>query len=74
MWQSICGQQLGSIWGHGALVAPDWSADWLHREATAWLDVRARAKDVLIAWFMFRLWVAPRPEVMPVGEVAAGRA
>jgi len=36
--------------------------------------VRARAKDVLIAWFMFRLWVAPRPEVMPVGEVAAGRA
>ena len=33
VWQSIGGQQLGSIWGHGALVAPDWSADWLHREA-----------------------------------------
>src|SRR3954470_25050613 len=31
--QSIGGQQLGSIWGHGAYVAPDWSADWLHREA-----------------------------------------
>ena len=45
VWQSIGGQQLGSIWGHGALVAPDWSADWLHREAVAWLDLRARAKD-----------------------------
>ena len=39
VWQSIGGQQLGSIWGHGALVAPDWSADWLHREATALLEV-----------------------------------
>jgi nitric oxide reductase subunit B len=41
VWQSIGGQQLGSIWGHGALVAPDWSADWLHREADAWLSIRA---------------------------------
>jgi len=41
VWQSIGGQQLGSIWGHGALVAPDWSADWLHREAMALLDLRA---------------------------------
>jgi nitric oxide reductase subunit B len=32
-WQSIGGQQVGSIWGHGAYQAPDWSADWLHREA-----------------------------------------
>ncbi len=32
VWQSIGGMQLGSIWGHGALVAPDWSADWMHRE------------------------------------------
>lgn len=43
VWQSIGGQQLGSIWGHGALVAPDWSADWLHRETEAWLDLRAQA-------------------------------
>ncbi|HEY6134492.1 MAG TPA: nitric-oxide reductase large subunit [Rubrivivax sp.] len=43
VWQSIGGQQLGSIWGHGALVAPDWSADWLHRETMAWLEQRARA-------------------------------
>jgi len=39
VWQSIGGQELGSIWGHGALVAPDWSADWLHRETTAWLSI-----------------------------------
>ena len=36
VWQSIGGQEVGTIWGHGAYVAPDWSADWLHREAT-WL-------------------------------------
>ncbi len=36
VWQSTGGQELGSIWGHGAYVAPDWSADWLHREAL-WL-------------------------------------
>ncbi|MFT3756077.1 MAG: nitric-oxide reductase large subunit [Pseudoxanthomonas sp.] len=42
VWQSIGGQQLGSIWGHGALVAPDWSADWLHREAEALLELQSR--------------------------------
>ena len=26
------GQHMGSIWGHGAYLAPDWSADYLHRE------------------------------------------
>ncbi len=36
VWQSMGGQEVGTIWGHGAYVAPDWSADWLHREAT-WL-------------------------------------
>lgn len=25
------GQHMGSIWGHGAYLAPDWSADYLHR-------------------------------------------
>jgi nitric oxide reductase subunit B len=38
VWQSIGGQEVGSIWGHGAYVAPDWSADWLHREAVFVLD------------------------------------
>ena len=42
VWQSIGGQQVGSIWGHGALVAPDWSADWLHREADELLGLWAR--------------------------------
>src|SRR5687767_4921530 len=41
-WQSVGGMQLGSIWGHGAYQAPDWSADWLHRELTSWLDLGAR--------------------------------
>ncbi len=34
VWQSMGGQELGTVWGHGSYVAPDWSADWLHREAT----------------------------------------
>ena len=40
-WQSVGGMQLGSIWGHGAYQAPDWTADWLHRELLNWLDVVA---------------------------------
>ncbi len=40
-WQSVGGMQLGSIWGHGAYQAPDWTADWLHRELLHWLDVAA---------------------------------
>jgi nitric oxide reductase subunit B len=43
-WQSMGGQQVGSIWGHGAYQAPDWSADWLHREATALRDALAIAE------------------------------
>ncbi|MFO0688652.1 MAG: nitric-oxide reductase large subunit [Myxococcota bacterium] len=42
VWRSIGGHELGSIWGHGAYVAPDWTADWLHREATWLLDRWAR--------------------------------
>ncbi|MFC4353302.1 nitric-oxide reductase large subunit [Fodinicurvata halophila] len=38
VWQSMGGMQLGSIWGHGGYVAPDWSADWLHRELMFLLD------------------------------------
>ena len=47
VWQSIGGHQLGSIWGHGSYVAPDWSADWLHREATEWLNITARSQTSL---------------------------
>lgn len=35
VWLAAGGQQLGTVWGHGSYVAPDWSADWLHREALA---------------------------------------
>ncbi|MDO5731444.1 MAG: nitric-oxide reductase large subunit [Corynebacterium sphenisci] len=38
VWQSMGGQQIGSVWGHGAYVAPDWTADWLHRESELILD------------------------------------
>ena len=38
VWQSLGGMEVGSIWGHGSYVAPDWTADWLHREATAVLE------------------------------------
>lgn len=37
VWRAMGGQQVGSIWGHGAYQAPDWSGDWLHREAEAML-------------------------------------
>jgi nitric oxide reductase subunit B len=38
VWQSLGGMQVGSIWGHGSYVAPDWTADWLHREAVFMLN------------------------------------
>ncbi|QJR14274.1 nitric-oxide reductase large subunit [Usitatibacter palustris] len=41
-WLAAGGQQLGTVWGHGSYVAPDWSADWLHREIVAYRDVRAQ--------------------------------
>lgn len=38
VWQALGGMEVGSIWGHGSYVAPDWTADWLHREAVFVLD------------------------------------
>ncbi|HUJ23347.1 MAG TPA: nitric-oxide reductase large subunit [Bryobacteraceae bacterium] len=38
VWQSIGGQEVGTIWGHGSYVAPDWTADWLHHESTFMLN------------------------------------
>ncbi len=43
VWESIGGMEVGSIWGHGSYVAPDWTADWIHKEAVYMLD--AWAKD-----------------------------
>ncbi|RYD64128.1 MAG: nitric-oxide reductase large subunit, partial [Verrucomicrobiaceae bacterium] len=45
VWQSMGGQEVGSIWGHGAYVAPDWTADWLHRECLILLDGWAQASQ-----------------------------
>ncbi len=42
VWQSIGGQEIGTVWGHGAYVAPDWTADWLHRESLIRLDLWAQ--------------------------------
>lgn len=42
VWQSIGGQEIGTVWGHGSYVAPDWSADWLHQESTYMLNKLAQ--------------------------------
>ena len=44
IWQRLGGMQKGSIWGHGSYLAPDWSADWLHREAVALLNINAQKR------------------------------
>ena len=41
-WQGIGGMSVGSVWGHGAYQAPDWTADWIHREVLGWLDQQAQ--------------------------------
>lgn len=44
VWQSMGGMEVGSVWGHGSYVAPDWTADWLHREAIFILDRWSRTE------------------------------
>ena len=48
VWQSMGGMQVGSIWGHGGYLAPDWSADWLHREALALMVMSGSASVMAI--------------------------
>src|SRR5262245_15759865 len=45
VWQAMGGMELGSIWGHGSYVAPDWTADWLHREASNVLEQWSMAES-----------------------------
>jgi nitric oxide reductase subunit B len=45
VWQSMGGQEIGTVWGHGSYQAPDWSADWLHKEARYMLDRLALRLD-----------------------------
>lgn len=41
-WQSTGGQSVGTVLGHGAYQAPDWTADWLHKEVSIMLDVKSQ--------------------------------
>jgi nitric oxide reductase subunit B len=45
VWQAMGGMQVGSVWGHGSYVAPDWTADYLHREALFILDKWSTAEN-----------------------------
>jgi nitric oxide reductase subunit B len=38
VWQTMGGMEVGSVWGHGSYGAPDWTAEWLHRECAFLLD------------------------------------
>jgi nitric oxide reductase subunit B len=44
VWQTMGGMETGSVWGHGSYVAPDWTADWLHRESEYALNAWATAE------------------------------
>ena len=44
VWQTMGGMEVGSVWGHGSYVAPDWTADWLHRESEHVLNAWATAE------------------------------
>lgn len=64
VWRRLGGMELGSVWGHGSYLAPDWTADVLHREAMAMLDadgdfaaLSEPARAARIAGFAARLRV-----------------
>ncbi len=66
------GQHMGSIWGHGAYLAPDWSADALHRIAmiTAALQV-GKDPDAAAAFTQADLDALPAPEKARVQALVA---
>ena len=41
-WQYTGGQSVGTVLGHGAYQAPDWTADWLHKEVSIMLDIKSQ--------------------------------
>ena len=49
VWQSTGGMEQGSLWGHGSYLAPDWSADWLHREAETLLALLTAAQNPAVS-------------------------
>ncbi len=44
VWRAMGGMEVGSVWGHGSYVAPDWTADWLHRECVYILNSWAQSE------------------------------
>src|SRR5262249_20339355 len=44
VWEGRGGVEGGCVWGHGSYVAPDWTADYLHREALYILEKWAKAE------------------------------
>jgi nitric oxide reductase subunit B len=60
------GQHMGSIWGHGAYLAPDWSADALHRTALVTAGILAGLPVEAAAQFDQR-----RLEALEEGERAS---
>ena len=49
VWRRLGGMELGSVWGHGSYLAPDWTADVLHREAVAMLTPDGEDLEALSA-------------------------
>ena len=47
-WRRLGGMELGSVWGHGSYLAPDWTADVLHREALAMLNQDGRFDELSV--------------------------
>ncbi len=45
VWQAMGGMEVGSVWGHGSYVAPDWTADWLHQESQFVLEKWAMSES-----------------------------
>jgi nitric oxide reductase subunit B len=43
-WQALGGMEVGSVWGHGSYVAPDWTADYLHRESVFILNAWSQSQ------------------------------
>ena len=63
VWQTLGGMEVGSIWGHGSYVAPDWTADWLHRECELILFNRlvsiSRRTESWSLWRLVRQTTSP---------------
>lgn len=66
------GQHMGSIWGHGAYLAPDWSADAVHRLGLVAAGLAAgRAPAQAVAFTQEELDALPAPEKARVQAVVA---